>query len=130
MVYSQVCFHAILGARLAWELVGLVKSVPIGTVFRSKGQKCTNLVRFSGFLALLSRFVVVVRSRGYTSARMDLGVGLGWLLGGSEGMKPKPNIREPNLPLNIVANMHQIFAKLKALIHSYIHHPALHILPW
>ena len=38
-----------------------VKSVPIGTVFRSKGRKCTKLVRFSGFLVLLSRFVVVVQ---------------------------------------------------------------------
>jgi hypothetical protein len=38
-----------------------VKSVPIGTVFRSKRQKRTKLVRFSGFLVLLSRFVVVVQ---------------------------------------------------------------------
>jgi hypothetical protein len=58
-----------LGCWLTW----LVKSVPIGTVFRSKGRKCTKLVRFSGFLALLSRFVLVVRSRGYTSSTMDSG---------------------------------------------------------
>ena len=38
-----------------------VKSVPIGTVFGSKGQKRTKLVRFSGFLVLLRRFVVVVQ---------------------------------------------------------------------
>jgi hypothetical protein len=38
--------------------LAFVKSVPIGTVFGSKGQKRTNLVRFSGFLVLLSRFVV------------------------------------------------------------------------
>ena len=50
--------HGWLGMLVA--LAG-VKSVPIGTVFRSKGQKSTNLVRFSGFLVLLSRFVVVVQ---------------------------------------------------------------------
>ena len=38
-----------------------VKSVPIGTVFRSKRQKCTNLVRFSAFHVLLSRFVEIVQ---------------------------------------------------------------------
>jgi hypothetical protein len=50
--------HGWLGTLVA--LAG-VKSVPIGTVFGSKGQKSTNLVRFSGFLVLLSRFVVVVQ---------------------------------------------------------------------
>ena len=59
----RLCFHAILRAWLAWDAgcLGWCKSVPIGTVFRSKGQKCTKLVRFSGFLVLLSRFVVVVQ---------------------------------------------------------------------
>jgi hypothetical protein len=50
--------HGWLGMLVA--LVG-AKSAPIGTVFRSKERKCTNLVRFSGFLVLLSRFVVVVQ---------------------------------------------------------------------
>ena len=66
-----------------------VKSMPIGTVFRSKGQKCTNLVRFSAFLVLLSRFVVVVQgiipARGWIQEE-----GLGWILGGSEELKPDP----------------------------------------
>ena len=38
-----------------------VKSVPIGTVFRFKWQMRTNLVQFSAFHVLLSRFVVVVQ---------------------------------------------------------------------
>ena len=60
------------------KLVALagVKSVPIGTVFRSKGQKCTNLVRFSGFLVLLSRFVVggqeIIPARGWIEEEAGL----------------------------------------------------------
>jgi hypothetical protein len=66
-----------------------VKSVPIGTVFWPKGQKRTNLVRFSGFLVLLSRFVVVAQgiipARGWIEEE-----GLGWIQGGSEEFKLIP----------------------------------------
>jgi len=34
-------------------------------------------------------------SRDYTSARVDSGEGLGWILGGSDELKPKPNTRCP-----------------------------------
>jgi hypothetical protein len=52
-------------------------SVPIGTVFRSKGQKCTKLVRPSlGFLVLLSRCGIGVQ--GIIPAR-------GWIRGGGAG---------------------------------------------
>jgi hypothetical protein len=45
------------------------------------------LVRFSVFLVLLSRFIVVVQ--GIIPARGWIeGEGLGWIQGGSEGMKP------------------------------------------
>jgi hypothetical protein len=40
-----------LGCGMLVALVG-VKSMPIGTLFTSKGQKSTKLVRFSGFLVL------------------------------------------------------------------------------
>jgi hypothetical protein len=47
------------------------------------------LVRFLGFLVLLSRFVVVVQgiipARGWIQEE-----GLGWILGGSEELKPDP----------------------------------------
>jgi hypothetical protein len=49
-----------LGCGMLVALAG-VKSVPIGTVFRSKEQKCSNLVRSSAFLVLLSLFIIVVQ---------------------------------------------------------------------
>ena len=117
--------HGWLGMLVAFAGV---KSVPIGTVFRSKRQKSTNLVRFSGFLVLLSRFVVggqgIIPARGWIQEG-----GLGWIQGGSEGMELNPT-REPDLPRNIIANMLQILAKPKEFTHSSIHHPHLHILPW
>ena len=58
------------------------KSVPMGIVFRSKGQKRTQLVRFSGFLVLLSRFVVVVQ--GIIPAR-------GWIEELGLGLTPSPS---------------------------------------
>jgi hypothetical protein len=58
--------HGWLGMLVA--LAG-VKRVPIGIVFGSKGQENTKLVRFSGFLVLLSRFVVggqgIIPARGW-----------------------------------------------------------------
>jgi hypothetical protein len=60
-----------------------VKSVPIGTVFRSKEQKCTNLVRFTGFLVLLSRFVEIVQGIIPAPAWIEEEEGLGLILGGS-----------------------------------------------
>ncbi len=90
-VHSQLCFHAILRVWLAWAAgcPGWCKSVPIGTVFRSKGQKCTKLVRFSGFLVLLSRFVVVVH--GIIPARAWIREG-GWagFLAAARELKPIP----------------------------------------
>ncbi len=131
MVYSQVYFHAILRAWLACDAGCLLwcKSVPIGTVFRSKRQKSTNLVRLSGFLVLLSRFVV--GGQGIIPARRWIQEGgLGWIQDGSEGMELNPT-REPDLPRNIIANMLQILAKSKEFTHPFIHpHPHLHILPW
>jgi hypothetical protein len=79
-VHFQVCFMRSSGHGWLGMLVALagVKSVPIGTVFSSKGQKCTKLVRFSGFLVLLSRFVVVVQG---------IIPGRGWIDGGWAGFK-------------------------------------------
>ena len=70
--------------------------MPIGTVLRSKKQKCTKLVRFSGFLVLLSRFVVggqgIIPARGWIQEER-----LGWIQGGSvlEGGQPQLLTRRP-----------------------------------
>ena len=53
-----------------------VKSVPIGTVFRSKGEKRTKLVRFVR-IPRPPEPVCRCCSRDYTSATMDSG-GKGW----------------------------------------------------
>jgi hypothetical protein len=109
-------------------LAGL-ESLPIGTVFSSKGQKRTNLVWFSGFLVLLRRFVVVVQ--GIIPAR-------GWIReeragldsGRQQGNEAESPTREPDLPRNILPKMLQILAKPKEFTHSSIHRPHLYILPW
>ena len=130
MVHFQVCFMRSSGHGWLGMLVALagVKSVPIGTVFRSKRQKCTKLVRFSGFLVLLSRFVVVVQgiipARGWIEEGDWAGF---WAAAGNEAESPT---QEPDLPRNIVTNVLQILAKPTGFTHSSIHHPDLHILPW
>jgi hypothetical protein len=95
MVYAQVCFHAIVEAWLGCDAGWAgVKSVPIATVFRSKEQNRTNLVRFSEFLVLLSRFVV--GGQGIIPARVWIEEEkLGLILGGSAESRQKPNIRCP-----------------------------------
>jgi hypothetical protein len=61
--------------------------VPIGTVFRSKGQKRTNLVRFSAFLVFLSWLVVVLQGIIPAQAWIE-GEGSGWIQGRTEELKP------------------------------------------
>jgi len=88
--------HGWLGMLVA--LAG-VKSVPIGTVFRSKGQKCTNLVRFSGFLILLSRLSLLFKGFYQCEDRFRRGVGLD--AGRQQGDEAETPTREPDLPQNI-----------------------------
>jgi len=77
-----------------------VKSVPIGAVFGSKGQKCTKLVPFSGFLVLLSRFVVVLQDIISARRWIEEEVWAGfWAAAGNEAETPTP---EPDLPRNII----------------------------
>jgi hypothetical protein len=76
-------FHAILGARLAWDAGCLCwcKSVPIGTVFSSEGHHRTKLVRFSGLLVFLSRLSLLFK--GLYQREDGFRRGLGLILGGS-----------------------------------------------
>jgi hypothetical protein len=63
-----------------------------GASGNTEQQKCTNLVRFSGFLVLLSRFVVVVQ--GIMPAR-------GWIQdGGFEGAPTSPpSVQTQDFPM-------------------------------
>jgi hypothetical protein len=90
MVYSQVCFHAILGARLTWDAgcLGWCKERANWHRFQVQGAKAH---QFGSIFRILRPPEPVCRccSRDYTSTTMDSGRGLGWIQGGSEGMKLK-----------------------------------------